>query len=343
VQQQEQPQMHKIILFRPGALGDTILTFPALSVLRQSLPGARITAIGNAPALALAQDAGLVDEVFAFDLPWWAELFTEDGIRSPEARRVLEGADLAALWLRDPDGTAARSLRALGIPLVLAAPGRPAAGQRMHAADYLLATLEPVVGRVPSVLAGLATRYLLARSPEAQRWAEDEWRQRGLVDQRVLMLHPGSGGQRKCWPPERYAALAARFLARGWRVLLLEGPADAEAIARTRGALQADGTNLQDGCVQHLPNLPLPHLAALLARAALCVGNDSGVSHLSAAVGTPTLALFGPTDPAVWAPRGPRVAVLWAGRVEYGQPRFAAMDALSVEAVNAAALRLLGV
>src|SRR5690348_2576828 len=132
----EQPQMRKIILFRPGALGDTILTFPALSVLRQSFPGARITAVGNAPALALARDAGLVDDVLSFDLPWWAELFAEDGIRSPEARQMLEGAELAVLWLRDPDGLAARSLRALGIPKTLAAPGRPAEGQRVHEADY---------------------------------------------------------------------------------------------------------------------------------------------------------------------------------------------------------------
>ena len=58
-------------------------------------------------------------------------------------------------------------------------------------------------------------------------------------------------------------------------------------------------------------NLPLPHLAALLARCQVVVGHDSGITHLAAAVGTTTLALFGPTDPLVWGPHSRRACVLW--------------------------------
>ncbi|HEY7123076.1 MAG TPA: glycosyltransferase family 9 protein [Ktedonobacterales bacterium] len=331
--------MRKISMFRPGALGDTILAFPALAALRQAFPDAQIVIIGNAPALALAKDAGLAGLVLSFDLPWWAELFAEEGIRSEEARRVLEGADLAVLWLRDPDGVASRNLRALGIPSVLVAPGRPAEGQRVHAAEYLVSTLEPVLGALSSEAS--AGAFPLALSPQAARWAEQEWGQLHLTSQRVLALHPGSGGRRKCWPPERYAALAGRFLARGWRVLLIAGPADEAAMAETQRALQADSINLQDGRVRYLANLGLSHLAALLARAALVVGNDSGVSHLSAVVGAPTLALFGPTDPAIWAPRGPRAQVLWAGQVGDERVQLAEMGALNVEEVYAAAWRML--
>lgn len=332
--------MRKIMLFRPGALGDTILTFPALGALRRAFPEAQIVAIGNAPALVLAEVAGLAHQVFSFDLPWWAELFTEEGMRSEEARRVLDGADLAMLWLRDTDGLAAQSLRALGIPAVLSAPGRPAEGQRVHAADYLLATLEPVLGKL--LPADDAAPFPLAISPEARRWAGDEWNQRQLAESRVLVLHPGSGGQRKCWPPERCAMLAGRFLDEGWHVLLLQGPADEKVVAEVRRALREGAPSRSGGRVQLLTNRALSHLAALLARATLFVGNDSGVSHLSAAVGAPTLALFGPTDPAVWAPRSPRAEALWAGQVVDGQPRGAEMSALGVDEVYAAALRLLG-
>ncbi len=330
--------MRKIMLFRPGALGDTILTFPALLVLRQTFPGAHITAIGNAPALALARDAGLVDKVYSFDLPWWAELFAEDGIRAPEARQMLEGTDLAVLWLRDQEGLVARSLFALGIPQVLSFPGRPAEGQRLHAADYLLATLAPVLGGMPPADVPV---FPLALSPQAARWAASEWSQRWLLGQRVLVLHPGSGGPRKCWPPERYAALAERFLREDWRILLLRGPADEMAVAEVLRVLREGSPTVIGGRVQLLTTRAFSDLASLLSRATLYVGNDSGVSHLSAVVGTPTLALFGPTDPAVWAPRGPRVAVLWAGQVEYGQVQPAEMSALSVEEVYTAALRLL--
>jgi ADP-heptose:LPS heptosyltransferase len=319
--------LNKIILFRPGALGDTILAFPALAALRRAFPGAEIVAVGNAPALVLAQDAGLLDALFAFDLPWWAELFTEEGVRSPEARRVLAEADLAVLWLRDAEGLAARKLRALNIPTVLAAPGRPAEGRRIHASSYLLATLAPVLGEIP--VAG-GEVFLLAIWPQGKRWAKDEWHERGLMGQRVLALHPGSGSPGKCWPPERFAALARRFLAEGWYVLLIEGPADKQPAAEVLRALQDDANAQHKQRVQRLVNLPVPRLAALLARATLFVGNDFGVSHLSAAVGTRTLALFGPTDPAVWAPRGPRVWTLWAGQVVDGKVVPGEMAALGV-------------
>src|SRR5579871_1118833 len=133
--------MVQVMVFRPGALGDTLLAFPALAALRRAFPAARLVVIGNAPALALARDAGLADEVASFDALCWADLFAEEGIRAAEARQMLEGASLAVLWLRDDAGLAARNLRALDIPRVLSAPGRPPPGARVHAADYLLGTL----------------------------------------------------------------------------------------------------------------------------------------------------------------------------------------------------------
>jgi heptosyltransferase-3 len=315
----------KIIVFRPGALGDTLLAFPALAALRRAFPDAHLLAVGNMPALALARGAGLADEVASFDLPHWAELFAEEGIRSAEARQALEGVGLAALWLRDSEGLAARNLRALGIPAIVSAPGRPPEGARLHAAEYLLGTLASIIGA--DILAS-APVPMLAPSAEARAWAEGEWARRGLVGKSVLALHPGSGGHAKCWPPERFAALADGFIAAGWRVLVVEGPADGLAASQTLALLPADAA-------QGAAGLTLPQLAGLLARAALFVGNDSGVTHLSAMLGVPTLALFGPTDPAIWGPRGPRVRVVWPGAL-------APMAALSVAEVLQAAQALLG-
>src|SRR5690348_2840538 len=102
--------MEKIVVFRPGALGDTLLTFPALAALRRACAGVWLSAVGNAPALALARDAGLIDEALPFDDLRWADLFSEAGIRSAEARQTLAGARLVVLWLRDNDGLAARNL-----------------------------------------------------------------------------------------------------------------------------------------------------------------------------------------------------------------------------------------
>jgi heptosyltransferase-3 len=321
--------MDRIVVLRPGALGDTLLTFPALAALRRAFPGAQLTAIGNAPALALARDAGLADVIFDYDLPWWAGLFSEEGIRSPEAREVLAWARLAVLWIGREVEQMRCNLRALGVGEIVSAPGRPPEHGQMHAADYLLETLLPVISEPlqqrPNVI--------LPVEPEAQRWAEEEWGRRGLAEARVLALHPGSGGRSKCWPPERFAALAGRFITNGWRVIVIEGPADGPAAARVMQALPPDRA-------QRLSNLPLLQLAALLARAGLFVGNDSGVTHLSALVGTPTLALFGPTNPAIWSPRGPRVQVVWHGPAQAGAASHPMAD-LSVDEVFTAAQSLL--
>lgn len=320
--------MQKIVVFRPGALGDTLLTFPALALLRRVFADARLSVIGNAPALAVARDARLADDIASFDALCWADLFAEGGICSVEALQMLAGADLAVLWLRDPAGLAERNLRAAGVASVLSAPGRPPEGARIHAADYLLGTLAPLYGDVAAALP--AEMPPLAPTPEAQRWAEAEWERRGLPDGPVLALHPGSGGRAKCWPPERFAALAERFMASGWQVLVIAGPADEAAAAALLAALPA-------GRAQQVDSLPLPLLAALLTRAALFVGNDSGISHLSALLGIPTLALFGPTDPAIWAPRGPRARVVWAGSDTPAGVIFPPMTTLSVDMVYDAA------
>jgi len=117
-----------------------------------------------------------------------------------------------------------------------------------------------------------------------------------------VVLAPGSGGRAKCWPRERWLALAARLRAVGRDVAALVGPVEAERDDPRRWAWPAGTTFLADRT--------LPAIAAALASATAFVGNDSGTTHLAAMLGAPTVALFGPTDPRVWAPTGPRVAVL---------------------------------
>ncbi len=132
-----------------------------------------------------------------------------------------------------------------------------------------------------------------------------------------LALHPGSGSPGKNWPAERFGA-AIEALAPPHPWLLVEGPADELA---ARALRSPNSVSARD--------LPPRILGAVLAQAGLYLGNDSGVSHLAAAWGAPTLALFGPTDPTVWGPVGPRVATL--------RSPDESMPGLTVSAVVAAA------
>jgi ADP-heptose:LPS heptosyltransferase len=122
-----------------------------------------------------------------------------------------------------------------------------------------------------------------------------------------VAIHPFSGSRKKNWPLDRYRELARRL---GAPIAWCAGPEEP-----LENAVRYE--NLYD-------------LACWIAGAHLYIGNDSGITHLAAAVGTPVVALFGPTDPAIWAPRGERVQVVATARP--GEP----MESIRIEAVLAA-------
>jgi ADP-heptose:LPS heptosyltransferase len=125
-----------------------------------------------------------------------------------------------------------------------------------------------------------------------------------------VVLHPGAGGKRKRWPAEGFAEIARRCRQLGYDVLVTSGPADDEAVEAVVAACQKGPDGLAP---RVLAGLGLPELACILAGASAFVGNDSGITHLAGLVGAPTVAIFGPFDPAYWAPLGRRVTVVDAG------------------------------
>ncbi|HEU5439027.1 MAG TPA: glycosyltransferase family 9 protein [Ktedonobacterales bacterium] len=317
------------VLIRPGALGDTLLLLPALALLRRARPSAHITLVARRDVLRLACASGLADAGADYAAPEWSALFAETPLaRGGAVARMLEGAHVSA-WLADAEGLVARNLAAFGAAPVVVAPGRPdPAGP--HAALQLARGLAPFGIPLPASGEGLAALLPpLAIPDEDERTAEALWRALGISNEaahrRVIALHPGSGGAAKRWPAERFGALAHELAAGGWSPLLVEGPADQAAVAEAL-AVAGDEMPVARG-------LSVGALAALLRRCAASVGNDSGVSHLAGLLGMPALALFGPTDPAVWAPLGRRVRVL---RTPDGR-----LDALTVAAVQDALAELL--
>jgi ADP-heptose:LPS heptosyltransferase len=119
----------------------------------------------------------------------------------------------------------------------------------------------------------------------------------------LIAVHPGSGSKAKNWPLENYVSLVQSLYQRcRGTVLVVEGPAERNMIDNMSEVL--DGITFIA-----LQCLPLPLLAAVLSQCSLFIGNDSGITHLAAALGLPTIALFGPTDPYVWGPRGKKVFI----------------------------------
>lgn len=323
----------RIVVFRPGALGDALLAFPALAALRRAWPDAHVTLVARPDVLPLARIARLAHATYPYDLPPWSGLWGEAPSADPLLLRVVQDADAVVAWLPDPDGQIVRSLQRLGVRKYIVASGRPKelhkqARPRDHVAMYLLRTLAPLgIGEIPANREALAEwmsplGILTPRPPSHAQEGEaahtldfssqlreaesnDEEGASDPCGQLQVALHPGSGSVSKCWAPERYACLAKWLRAAGYIPVLVEGPADAGAVA----ALLA---SLGDSSVKVVREMTIEALVALLARCAAFVGNDSGVTHLAGLVGCPTLALFGPSDPMLWAPVGPHVRVMRA-------------------------------
>jgi ADP-heptose:LPS heptosyltransferase len=179
----------------------------------------------------------------------------------------------------------------------------------MHVALWLAQALRPLGAPAVSLAELVALTPALAAPAEATAQVGALWRKLWPAHQqtpeRVIALHPGAGSPRKRWPADRFAELAALASAAGYAPLLLAGEADAQALRETQGALAQRGV-----AAALARDLPVAQLAALLPHCAGYVGNDAGVSHLAGLVEIPTIAIFGPTDPARWAPLGPRTLAL---------------------------------
>lgn len=162
----------------------------------------------------------------------------------------------------------------------------------------------------------------------------------------LLVLAPGGVVSSKRWPWERFAAVARRLaggpLAGAEIVVMSAAPRDAEISSAVVRSLDADGVAARNAGV----GADLLAAAALTEGATLCIGNDNALTHLAAAMGAPTLTLFGPTDERIRAPFGPRVRTVRALGLEAvavmaeGERR-AAMDAIGIDVVEAAALDVL--
>ncbi len=280
----------RVTVVRPGGLGDTILVLPALRALGLLHPGARLTLVGSSWAEALRPLVPFPVEVVRIDDPALLPLFGPSP--ADDASGVFSGAEAVVLYTDSPDETLAVNARRFRPDTVLW-PLTPPPG--VHACDHFGAAVGEDWPDAPEL-----------RIPEDLLRRGREWIAGRLgPGARPAAIHPGSGGRRERWPAGRFAE-AAGLLDRP--VVMMEGPADEEAC---RAFLAEAPPGLP---VARAAGLSVAEAAAVVAGCGAFLGCDSGMSHLAAALGAATVAVFGPTDPAVWAPRGRRVRVVPPGK-----------------------------
>jgi len=292
-------ERERILVLRAGALGDFVLTLPLLTGVRRRFPRARIELLGYPGVASIARWGGLVDVVRRVDAAWTLPLFSERTEAGEDLREYLrQFRRVLAIW-HDPKGALSNALARCGARRCVVVDPIPPSDSGVHAVDFMLHQV-PAAWRCGSTAPRLVPPHEV-RAP-ARAFLEKRLGRRRIR----VVVHPGSGGrgENRNWPPSHFAALLDLLRRQSDAgVLLLEGPADEEAV---RDTLTAAGRNAP----VVVKDLSVAQLAGLLVEAGYFVGNDSGVAHLAAAVGARTVAIFGATDSAVWAPRGPRVRVL---------------------------------
>jgi heptosyltransferase III len=311
----------RILVIRGGAIGDFILTLPALKALRDARPNAHIEILGYKHIAVLAENRFYAQAVHSIEYGALARFFASNSELPAELANYFASFDLIISYLYDPDQVFERNLRRCGVEYLICGPSR-IVESTSHAARQLARPIEEMGIKVVD----LSAKIFL--SVEDQEFAQEFL---ATAPEPLVALHPGSGSSAKNWPLENWLALFSRIpevsvCGECPSLVVVSGEADKTQTEQLERKCR--GRN-----VCFAKNLPLPQLAAALERSVF-VGHDSGISHLAAATGAECILLFGPTDPDVWAPRNENVRVLQS---ETCHMRDLALDL--VESALTAALR----
>jgi ADP-heptose:LPS heptosyltransferase len=276
-----------LLVIHPGALGDVVLSFFSIERLAGCFSSVHLACQGEIGKIA--HRLGIVDRCLALESAFFA------GLYGPLSTRLSAWlAEFDTILLFSVSGDLEKLLREQVSAKVVRIAPRPEPNVRIHVTDHLAKALarSGLTHQHGCETGWLSGADLLdCRSKEA--------------DARRVLIHPGAGSRKKRWPAHRFFEVASRLEAEGFSPRFLLGPAETDCADLVRQEnrpliVTEDALSLLD-CLQ---------------KAGALVGNDSGISHLAAFIGLPTVAVFGPSDPVRWAPKGPAAAAVFAGGLE---------------------------
>jgi heptosyltransferase-3 len=275
----------KILVIRGGAIGDFILTLPAISALRAQFPDAFLEVLGYPHIVQLAQAGKVVDRVQSIEARALAGFFARNGTLEEDLRDYFSEFDLIISYLYDPDEIFKTNLARCTTAQFIGGPHRPAESGGVHATQVFLKPLE----RLAIFEADPVPRLSLGAAANSKR---------------PLALHPGSGSESKNWPEEKWAELLQHLISETpFNLLLVGGEAEGERLQDLAAALPPTRLTVAQ-------SLPLVDLGRMLERSCAFIGHDSGISHLAAALGLPGLVLWGDTVESVWRPPSEKIKIV---------------------------------
>lgn len=272
-------------------MGDFLLTLSVIQAVREMLACREVVGIAGAPSARLAAGRSAVDTWLSPEDLGVYRLFCTDLPLGSHLAKLLGEADHVLNFLGGPTEAIHERLQRVVAGQLASVDPRPIARTRRegrHITSQWTADLRDAGWNVPDPR---AARIELRRAgPSSGRATPSESPPR-------VLIHPGSGGRAKCWPIDRFLALADSLA--GMDLAWMLGPAEVEEARRVH---ERDESLLVE------PDLI--KAAEQMAGFDLYVGNDSGMTHLAAAIGLTTVAIFGATDPRIWRPLGESVTVV---------------------------------
>jgi heptosyltransferase-1 len=275
----------RFLVVRLGSLGDIVHTFPAVAALRESFPTAEIIWLTHARYKMLVHSSGLASKIWTIDLSSLMNTIRE--IRGASFDTAI---DYQGLWksaslpflagVKRRIGFSPESVREFGVPLLYTDRVRATSA---HVADQN-GELSKRAG-AQNAVANFRLELPPLQREELSKYLPSD----GM--KHYIVLSPGGGWRSKCWPTERFGTLCKKiFQSLSFRCLINYGPGEEDLACKVRAA-SGDADPL-------LFNGELALLMSLLRSAVCVVGGDTGPLHLAVALGTPVIAMFGPTNPA---------------------------------------------
>ncbi len=290
--------LRRWLIVRQGAIGDTILLSSLIQTIRRQAPEAWIEIMGIKERASLLVGKGLADNVVSSEIQGMERLYAEDALLPDRLIEYLQTFDVILFF-------GGKDHKILKQNLQL----RPDAIVRVHSA---LPSNSHCVNHYHQILTGLLDIGdipfpTIPLSDQEKVEAESYLESLGikLREEFLLAIHAGAGSRSKQAPVELFAQAAKNIEYEFPVVYLLTcGPADKEAVNQLAALLPADS------CFHILEDTPLRKLAAILSRSNQFIGNDSGITHMAAAVNCPTTVFFVESDPKIWSPLGKNVVTM---------------------------------
>ncbi|HEX7863025.1 MAG TPA: glycosyltransferase family 9 protein [Verrucomicrobiae bacterium] len=279
----------KILVVRGGAIGDFILTLPAISALRSTFPDTHLEVLGYPVVAELAKSAGLIDAFRSIEAGPLSRFFARNARLDDNWSEYFESFNLIISYLYDPDDIFKANVGRTTKAQFIQGQHRPDESQDLHATTVFLKPLENLAIFDPDPIPKLTL-------PNSTPLTPGQW----------LAVHPGSGSEKKNWPITRWTELL-QWVQRetNWNILLVGGEAEGTRLNQLASLLAKDRFH-------HAERLPLAELAGLLSQCHLFTGHDSGITHLAAAVGGKAVVLWGPSRRTIWQPLHSNVRIIEA-------------------------------